>query len=258
MHKSIVPIYQPIIDLRTGEVLYYEALARACVGAAHAHGRLIRLGEELGFIDLLDLAMLDQVAEALRRNTAVAAAVNLSGVTIAQSSSELIAAIFKHQDVVPRVVFEITETADIRNLGMLPGVLKMLGARMALDDFGVGFATLDMVSRYQPAFVKLSGQVVVAMAETGDAGAIMEVCTATRAYGGEIIAEHIDSRAKAEAVSCLGIRYVQGYWAGRHVATIPITAACTARVASGTSPWRRPGSQPVPTRAGLALAAEEG
>ncbi|MBO1687833.1 EAL domain-containing protein, partial [Clostridium butyricum] len=72
------------------------------------------------------------------------------------------------QDVVPRIVFEITETAEIRDLGMLSGVLKMLGARIALDDFGVGFATMSMVKKHRPDFVKLSGYLVGAMAETGD------------------------------------------------------------------------------------------
>lgn len=64
MKKAIIPVYQPIVDAKTGIVSHYEALART-INSTGEHGRLIELGELVGFIDLVDIAMLEHVVEAL-------------------------------------------------------------------------------------------------------------------------------------------------------------------------------------------------
>lgn len=223
MKKAIVPVYQPIVDAETGGVLHYEALARVRNGEA-GHGGLIQMGETVGFIDLIDIAMLEQVVEALQRNTSAVVAVNVSGVTIERSCNDLLASVFKHMEYMRRVVFEITETSEIRDLRMLTRFLmsvRLLDARVALDDFGTGFCTEDVVAQIKPEFLKLDGSVVQYADETGDVQQICKVRDLVHGYGGEIIAERVDTKRKADAMRALNIRYLQGFYVGGIIPNLP-------------------------------------
>ncbi len=216
MRKAIVPVYQPIVDIDSGQVLHYEALARVRNGQS-SHGRLIELGECIGFVDLIDIAMLEHVVDTLNANPSALVSVNVSGVTIEQSCNELLAVIFKHMDVMRRVVFEITETSRISNTRLLNRFLmaiRILDARVALDDYGTGFCTMDFVRQVKPEFVKLAGSLVEHLVTSGHLGQISEVCEFVKSYGGEMIAEHIDSQLKFDAMQSMGIRYLQGYHVG--------------------------------------------
>lgn len=223
MRKAIVPVYQPIVDAETGMVLHYEALARVRNNEA-GHGRLIEMGEAVGFIDLIDIAMLEHVVEALEANPRAIVAVNVSGVTIERSCNDLLASIFKNMEFMRRVVFEITETCEIRDQRMLTRFLmsvRLLDARVALDDFGMGFCTMDLVKHIKPEFVKLDGSVVRHADDTGDVSEIRKVRDLVCSYGGEIIAEHIDTKRKSEAMRALGIRYLQGFYVGGLLPNLP-------------------------------------
>lgn len=223
MKKTIVPVYQPIVDVETGGVLHYEALARIKNGEA-GHGGLIQMGEAVGFIDLIDIAMLEHVVEALQGNECAVVAVNVSGVTIERSCNDLLASIFKNMEFMRRVVFEITETSEIRDLRMLTRFLmsvRLLDARVALDDFGTGFCTLDFVKQIKPEFVKLDGSVVQYADDTGDAEQICKVRDLVHGYGGEVIAERVDTKRKADAMRALNIRYLQGFYVGGIVPNLP-------------------------------------
>ncbi len=101
MRKAITPVYQPIIDARTGIVLHYEALARTRNGGSD-HGKLINLGEQVGFIDLVDIAMLELVVDALQGNPHIIVAVNVSGVTIERSCGRWYSRLLKRERSVIR------------------------------------------------------------------------------------------------------------------------------------------------------------
>lgn len=235
MRNVIVPVYQPIVDVETGSVLHYEALARIGNGSCD-HGRLIELGEMVGFVNLIDIAMLDHVVDALRRNPRVIVAVNVSGATIDRSCSELLATVFRNPEFMRRVVFEITETCEICDQKMLKRFLmsvRLLESRVALDDFGAGFCTLDIVEKIQPEFVKLAGNIVDLLDRTGDDVAVREVCNLVRGYGGHMIAEHVDTKSKCEAVCALGIRYLQGFYVGGHLSSLPDKEPVVVPIYSG-------------------------
>lgn len=234
MKKTITPVYQPIVDANTGIVLHYEALARTR-NSVGSHGKVIELGELVGFIHLVDIAMLEHVVEELRTNSRAIVAVNVSGVTIERSCNEYLAAVFQNMEFMRRVVFEITETSDISDLRMLNRFLlsiRLLDARVALDDFGTGFAMLDMVNHVKPEFVKLDGEVVRYYDSTGDADAIREIVDVVHGYGGEIIAEHIDSKKKADAMRDLGVSYLQGFYMGEFVTELPRNDLCVVAMDS--------------------------
>ncbi|MDH0342038.1 EAL domain-containing protein [Chromobacterium haemolyticum] len=214
MHKVVVPVFQPIVEIETGGVSHYEALARAREGSA-GHVRLIELGEHYGFIDLIDMAMMEKVFRLLHDQPNAVLAVNVSVGTIEQSCSDVLSLVFKNMDLVRRLVFEITETVEIRDMGRISRfvqAVRLLNARVAIDDFGAGFFTLPLVREIQPEFLKLSCNLVADMNRTADE--ILRLKEQIRGYGGEIIAEHVDSHEKLNTLRRLGVRYAQGYLLG--------------------------------------------
>ena len=228
MRKVVFPVYQPILDLQTHTIAHYEALARIHHDAEqNGHTRLIRMGEEVGFVDLIDLAMLEQVFEVMSIYPCLSIAANFSVATIERATNEVLPLIYRHLDLAPRLIVEITETVcirDIQSLERFIGAARHAGAKVALDDFGVGSFTLDHIHRLQPEFVKLDGSLVAQLTE-GVSLQIEAVKEATADYGGEIVGELVDSEDKLRALATHGIRYAQGYHIGHpsiHIADLGI------------------------------------
>jgi EAL domain-containing protein (putative c-di-GMP-specific phosphodiesterase class I) len=216
MRKVVVPVFQPIVEIATGGISHFEALARTREGSA-GHVSLIELGEHYGFIDLIDMAMMQHVFRLLREQPNAVIAVNVSVETIEHSCADVLSLIFKHMDLVRRVVFEITETVAIQDMPRIcrfVEAVRLLKARVAIDDYGSegGYFTIPLVREIQPEFLKLSCDLVADMGRSG--GEIMKLRDLSKVYGGEIIAEHVDSYEKLNTLRRLGVRYAQGYLLG--------------------------------------------
>lgn len=218
MHRIVSPAFQPIVDDESGEVLYFEALARVRLGEG-GHGRLIEMGEEFGFVHLIDGAMLQHAATALTEDARAIVAVNVSAVTLQRSLGELLATLFRNIPVAPRLIFEVTETAritDMAAVGLFVDAVRLLGARIAFDDFGSGFLTSSLVKAFRPDYVKLAGSLLLDAVRLE--ATVAEVARLVSAYGGEIIAEHVDSEEKRNQLRSLQVRYMQGFLFGRPTA----------------------------------------
>lgn len=222
MRKVIAPVFMPIVDIATGHVSHYEALARVREGNG-GHVKLIQVGEEYGFVDLIDMAMMERVFELLREQTSLEIAVNVSVVTIEQSCADVLALIFKNINLVRRVVFEITETAEIQDMALITRfvtAVRLLEGRVAIDDFGAGHFTVSVVRQIQPDFLKLSGVLVADLSKNADE--ISRLRDLVGRFGGALVAEHVDSEEKFERLRALGVHYAQGYFVGVPIARLPV------------------------------------
>ncbi|CAG9169957.1 EAL domain-containing protein [Cupriavidus pinatubonensis] len=221
MRKVVAPVFMPIVEVSTGRVSHYEALARVREGNG-GHVKLIEVGEEYGFVDLIDMAMMEHGFMLLREQHDLEIAVNVSVVTIEESCADVLALIFKNMDLVSRLVFEITETKQVSDLPRVMrfvNAVRVLDGRVAVDDFGEGHFTMSLVQQIRPDFLKLSGRLVADIGRT--ASEVTRVCDQVRRFGGEIIAEHVDSKEKFDSLGALGVRYAQGYFVGMPTPRLP-------------------------------------
>lgn len=215
MEGIVSPHYQPIVEITTGRVSHFEALARTPVGTP-GHVRLIETGEIYGFVHLIDMAVLEHAFRQLREYPAVSIAVNISVVTIERSCAQILSLIFANMDVVRRMVIEITETVEIKDLAMIcrfVSAIRLLDGRIAIDDFDTGHFTVPLVEKIRPDFLKLSYLLVSELATKGDV--ICQLRDLIRWHRGEIIAEQVDSREKLDALRKLNVKYAQGYYIAR-------------------------------------------
>lgn len=219
MYKVLVPVYQPVIDMVTGGITYHESLARRMDGAG-GHGKLIELGESYGFIHLVDLGILAQVVRMLNEQPCVTVSVNVSVMTIENALPEFLSLVFAHMDVAPRIVFEITETVRARDFDKLDRfveAIRVAGGRIAIDDFGDGFATMALVEHVKPEFVKFPAAMVEHLRATGDVQSLIDLRKEIESIGSAVIAEYIDSHEKYELLCRAGVRHGQGYYFGEPI-----------------------------------------
>jgi diguanylate cyclase (GGDEF)-like protein len=218
--------YQPLIDLDTGRVAGFEALARwSHDGEAIPPAEFIPVAEESGLIVPLGRWALETATRTLgewdRRTGAVLPfnmSVNLSPIQISRDDiagavSGALAAAGISGD---RLTLELTESAIIHDpdrVAKALNALKKFQVRIAMDDFGTGFTSLSMLQKLPIDLLKIDQSFVGGMMADGDSTAIVRaILSLARALGMETTAEGIDSDDLAEMLSELGCTYGQGYY----------------------------------------------
>ncbi|MDP6603853.1 MAG: EAL domain-containing protein [Rhodospirillales bacterium] len=223
---------QPIIDVMTGEIHHFEALARfeSQNGGASPY-ETIMFAEETGLIQEFDLAMAQKVVEWLGktpRNSTTSLAVNVSGHSVGSAPymSGLQKLLADNLWLRGRLMFEITESARMTDLGAADNFIQSLrteGYTVCLDDFGAGAANFQYLSTMVVDIVKLDGSAVrnAQKAQKGRAflKALVGLC---RDLGVETIAEMVDDRAGLEFIRDCGVQYVQGYLFGKPSADVRV------------------------------------
>jgi EAL domain-containing protein (putative c-di-GMP-specific phosphodiesterase class I) len=212
--------FQPIIDLATGNVHHFEALAR--FGNEGPAGT-VALAEDLGLIDKFDLAVAEKALQHMRRPGYGLArvAINISGVSL--GSDAYIKALLKmtqpFPDIRSRLLVEVTETAavsDLEGAERRLGALRRAGIRVCLDDFGVGAASFEYLQNLSVDTIKIDGSFIRDVATNQRSsvmlGHMVDLCRSLKIT---TIAEMIETEAQADKVRELGIDMGQGFYFGR-------------------------------------------
>jgi len=187
----------------------------------------VPLAERVNMIQDVDLWVVRHAMEALKKLSVpdheVCFTINLSNVTLQdpESLSLIIDLVKQNTDIPGRLIFEITETAEIASLHnarkfMLE--LKKLGCRFALDDFGTGFSSFSHLKHLPVDFIKIDGMFVQSMASNRvDRTMVNSMTSMAHSLGLQTIAEHVDSTGTLEAAKTSGVDYVQGYYFGEPI-----------------------------------------
>jgi len=216
--------YQPIIDLTGGKISHFEALLRLQDenGAPCDAGELIKACEVFGLIGLLDRAVVKICladSQGLPENAGIA--INLSGKSVGDPELlHLIETQIEMSSIDPsRIIFELTETATISNLGEVRQFIqriKSLGCRFALDDFGVGFSSFSYLKELDLDYLKLDGSFIVNLPHNpNDQVFVRAMVEISRVCGLSVIAEWVEDEETAEMLREFGIALGQRWFIHR-------------------------------------------
>ncbi len=217
--------YQPVIDLRAGGVVGYEAFLRW-----HHRSRgevrpqeFIELASSAGLSADVDLWVLDVALGELlpRRNDQLAPSwlsVNLTPGSLAAPgfSGRVNEVLARHTADPAWVVFEISEAA----LSGEPGIvlssldaLHELGVGLAIDDFGTGHSSLDRLRRCPVDTIKIH-QTLVHGLEAGadDRSAVAAIVSMAEALELGVVAEGVETEQQLATLRNLGCSMAQGYF----------------------------------------------
>ncbi len=148
-------------------------------------------------------------------------AINLSGLSLGNEEFlTFITRAFQERRVQPqKICFEVTETAAIANLSSairFLTVLKDLGCRFALDDFGSGMSSFAYLKNLPVDFLKIDGLFVKDIVDDPvDLAMVKSIHDIGRAMGKLTIAEYVENEAILEKLREIGIDYAQGFDIGR-------------------------------------------
>lgn len=147
--------------------------------------------------------------------------VNLSGRTMSDAAfADWLEALLTAAPVPPgRLIFEITETAAIVNVERartLSATLRRLGCRLALDDFGAGFASFNYLKHLQFDVLKIDGEFVRGLRDNPTDRLVVEAVVAiARGLGTPSLAEFVGDSDTLDTLRTLGVDYAQGFHLGR-------------------------------------------
>ncbi len=117
-----------------------------------------------------------------------------------------------------QIVFEVTEGHRIRDLDHLERVFEYYRAhrcRVALDDVGAGYSSLNMLVRLRPDVVKLDKDIVQALPDATSRAVVTAIVDIAHSYGGLVLAECVETAEQAEVAAGLGVDLGQGWLFGR-------------------------------------------
>ena len=149
-----------------------------------------------------------------------------------------------------QVVFEVTESHEVRDVDHLESVFdyyRSHGCKVALDDLGAGYSSLNLLVRLRPDVVKLDKDIVQALPDATSRAVVAAIVEIAHSYGGQVLAECVETEEQAAVATDLGVDLGQGWLFGRPQR--PATAASTAGRAAPVRA-RTPGPQPAPAVVG--------
>jgi len=217
-------LYQNVLPLMDGESdRYCEILVRMVdeQGGLVPPMAFIPAAERYQMMPGLDRWVLGAALSAIRSNSpalsdVTVCAVNLSGQSLCDE--HFLASVVELLDqarIDPgRICFEITETAAIANLTRATrfiNVLKGMGCRFALDDFGSGLSSFSHLKHLPVDFLKIDGGFVRDMAnDPVDAAVVETINRIGHVMGIRTIAESVEDETTLKALRALGVNFAQG------------------------------------------------
>jgi diguanylate cyclase (GGDEF)-like protein/PAS domain S-box-containing protein len=223
--------YQPIVNLRTGEITGVESLIRwrhpehGVVPAAP----FIRVAEQCGLIVPIGRWVLGEACRQARTwldagLPALRIGVNVSAVELAKTGfvDNVRTTLLAFNLEPRRLELELTETYLVQEpnlIGEALRELRTLGVQLAFDDFGTGFASLICLRRFPVDAIKIDQSFVRNLSSSADDGSIVSaMITMGRSLHLRVVAEGIETRHQLAFLTARNCPEGQGYYFSRPVA----------------------------------------
>jgi len=221
--------YQPKMDLHSGELVGFEALARwthPTVGPI-APARFVQLAENSELIHTFTQRVLntaiEQIAAWRRTGQQVPVSVNISvNNLLDQSFVDTLAESLAAANVPAELLeLEVTESAVMRHPDTIMKRLhsiRSLGVRLAIDDFGTGYASLAYLKQLPVQVLKVDKSFILQLAtDPADQRIVRSAVQLAHGFGMQVCAEGVETEAAAAILRDYGCDHAQGYHFSRPV-----------------------------------------
>lgn len=239
---SFTMAFHPIVDVSCNAVWGYEALVRGEQGEG--------AGQILGLVNESNRYKFDQacrvkaieLAASLFQDTETRLSINFMPNAVYEPAACIRATLeAAHRVGFARrqIMFEFTENermTDVTHVQRIISEYRKQGFATALDDFGAGYAGLNLLANFQPDFIKLDMELIRGIATSPARQTIVAgILTMARQLDVVVIAEGVETEAELTALRAAGIQLFQGYlFAKPAIACLP-AAWMPARAASEIS-----------------------
>lgn len=223
--------YQPIVDLSSGRIVAFEALARWRDEAGHnvPPDQFITVAEESGLIIPLGRWALDEAVQTLAdwqargADDSVRMAINVSAIQLQRDNvPRLVERVLAATGIAgSRLTLELTESAVIADpdrIAQVMQALKSVGVTLAMDDFGTGYSNLANLQKLPIDVLKMDRSFVTGMLADRDKIAIVRaILSLAQAFGMKTTAEGVETHELSQTLAALGCNFGQGYFYGHAI-----------------------------------------
>ncbi len=223
--KELQLYYQPIICLKTGKLIGFEALVR------WQHPKrgfvsptdFIPIAEETGLIKEIGWWVFCEACQQLKQwqnqfspTQNLIMNINLSAYQLREIElvEKMNSFLIKHDLKGENLKLEITETCFLETLSSdieIIKKLKKLGLNLCIDDFGTGYSSLSRLHEFPIDTLKIDRAFINSMDNKGGETIILTILTLAHTLGMNVVAEGIETTAQLEQLKKLGCEYGQGY-----------------------------------------------
>ncbi|HEY2860381.1 MAG TPA: EAL domain-containing protein [Terracidiphilus sp.] len=230
-------VYQPQVDIRTGEVCGLEALLRwrhpelgivppnNFIGLAESTGLIVPIGEWV-----LRTACREAVTWQREGHPHISVAVNVSAIQFRQKNfCEQTHQILEETGLNPACLeLELTEGLLLRNEDVLMDVmsqLRELGVKLAIDDFGSGYSSLGYLRQFKVHRLKIDRSFVKDVPVSGDDAAITSaIIQMAKALNLDVLAEGVENPAQLDFLRAHDCFHIQGFYFSKPVPVDQVSA----------------------------------
>ncbi len=216
-NDKVVPFYQGIYNNDTKDIRKYEALMRVYdnEGNLCMPGMFLNAAKELKMYLSLSKIVIDKALKDFEgKQSELSFNISLLDVQSDDFRHWLIERLKQHPTP-EKIIVEFVETENYNNINLLFEFLRevrKLGCRIAVDDFGVGYATYTSIMSLKPAIIKIDGDIIKNISTSNDSKIILKAIKyMADLIGSETVAEFVENEEIQEVSLQNGINYSQGY-----------------------------------------------
>jgi len=217
-NDRIIPYFQPIYEIGSDKIVKYEALVRIIKGN----------GEVVTPYHFLDIArkirLYPRITEIMIEKSFAFFAENGENFSINLDyddirNEEMMAYLFERirkYDIAKQLTIEILETQSLEDVTLIDAFVQKIyevGAVIAIDDFGSGYANFEHITRHRSDWMKIDGSLIRKIDTDQDARNIVEtIVVFAKKLQRKTVAEFVHSEVVYRTAMEIGIDYVQGYY----------------------------------------------
>ncbi len=209
--------YQPIIECATGGTSYYECLLRIPNndGELVSAGPAILLAEKYGIINCVDRAVIKMAAKELSSAKDLKLSVNISNIGLLDDRLLVeIEEALQDYNIASRLIIEITETSvneDFKKTSHFVNIVRNLGCKIAIDDFGAGSTSFGQLKRIRFDILKIDGSLIRDIDNNPYNRFLVELLVKiAEEVGAKTVAEFVENGSTAKFLLDSKVDYMQG------------------------------------------------
>jgi diguanylate cyclase (GGDEF)-like protein/PAS domain S-box-containing protein len=225
--NRLLLFYQPIVNIRNKKVSHCECLVRLLdeQGQFIPPFKFLGVAAELGLMSQIDFAVIEMAMQQQKRwqdqGVDIGLSINLTAHTmeLPDFEQQLKSLIDSTEANPKKLIFEVVETDALENIdeaNILLRNFKSIGAKIALDDFGVGFTSFEYIRELPVDFIKIDQSFVRFIHERpNDQALVRSMIDMSHSLNKQVIVEGIETAEAMEIIKEMGAEYAQGYYLSR-------------------------------------------
>lgn len=223
--ERLICLYQPIYETQTKKIKKYEALVRLIdkddpeklIVPFH----FMKLVKGTSQYIKMSKLVLREVFNTLKRyeDLEISVNVDLDDLDNADMMKLITRNLYENRTIANRLTFEILEDHEVKDYGKVMFYLQQLkafGSKVALDDFGSGYASYSYLIKLNIDILKIDGSIIKELKYRPDHAktVIRSIRELAESFQYDLVAEFVSDEDIYNIIKDLGIQYVQGYYLG--------------------------------------------